>query len=96
MPENLGLQQRVRKKIEAALPGAKVVLRDFTGEGNHLEANVVWAGFEGMTPVQQHRRVYEALAGMVGGEAPVHALALKTWARAPAGLESPSPAEPQG
>lgn len=95
MPENLELQQLVRRKIEAALPGAGVHLRDFTGEGKHLEATVIWAGFEGMTPVQQHRRVYAALAGMVGGEAPVHALALKTWARAPAGPESPSPAGPQ-
>jgi stress-induced morphogen len=83
MPENIELQKLVRQKIEAAMPGAAVVLRDFTGEGNHLEASIVWAGFEGMTTLQQHRKVYEALAGMVGGEAPVHALALKTSVRDP-------------
>jgi stress-induced morphogen len=83
MPENFELQKLVRQKIEAVMPGAKVELRDFTGEGNHLEATVVWAGFEGLTTVQQHRKVYEALGGMVGGEAPVHALALRTSVRDP-------------
>ena len=44
----------------------------------------------GMTTIQQHRKVYEALQGMVGGDAPVHALTMKTWVTPPEGL-APSP-----
>ena len=89
MPENHHLQSEVKRKIETALPGARVYLRDFTGEGNHIEANVVWSGFEGMSALERHRKVYGALEGMVGGESPVHALALKTWVTTPDDLIGP-------
>ena len=88
---DMNLQNSVKAKIEAAMPGARVHLRDFTGEGNHLEANIIWSGFAGMTTLEQHRKVYAALEGMVGGEAPVHALALKTWIKEPDDREEPLP-----
>ncbi|MEE8112292.1 MAG: BolA/IbaG family iron-sulfur metabolism protein [Acidobacteriota bacterium] len=87
------LQEEVKRKIQTALPGAQVFLRDYTGEGNHFEAHIVWSGFEGMSQVQQHRKVYEALEGIVGGDAPVHALSMKTWVTAPEGLQIPPDAE---
>ncbi|MCZ6669907.1 MAG: BolA/IbaG family iron-sulfur metabolism protein [Acidobacteria bacterium] len=87
----MNLQEDVKAKIEAAMPGARVHLRDFTGEGNHLEANIIWSGFAGMTTLEQHRKVYAALEGMVGGESPVHALALKTWTQEPDKSEDPLP-----
>ena len=64
--------------IKAALPDAKVTIRDLGGDGNHYAAEVVSASFRGKTRVQQHKLVYDALKGNMGGE--LHALALQTSA----------------
>ena len=77
----------IKERIVTALPGAQVVLRDFTGTGDHLEAHIVWEGFGSLNRVQQHRKVYGALPGMVGGTAPIHALALKTYVTPPDGWD---------
>lgn len=42
--------------------------------GGHYRARIVSARFEGKSPVERHRLVYEALAGLVGGE--IHALSM--------------------
>ncbi len=84
--------QEVKMRVEKALPGAQVVIKDFTGTGDHLEANVIWGGFEGMSRLQQHRKIYEALDGLVGGGAPVHALSIKTWTTPPDEMGNPSEA----
>ena len=62
--------------IKAALPDAVVTVRDLAGDGDHYAAEVVSATFQGKTRVQQHKLVYDALQGKVGGA--LHALALKT------------------
>jgi len=67
--------EEVRRRIESALPGAKVRVGTFQGE-DHLEAIVEAPQFRGKTLVDQHRMVYAAVDGLLG-EA-VHALALKT------------------
>ena len=64
--------------IKAALPDAKVDIRDLAGDGDHYAATVVSATFKGKTRVQQHQIVYAALRGRMGGE--LHALALQTQA----------------
>jgi stress-induced morphogen len=64
--------------IRQALPDAKVVIRDLAGDGNHYAAEVVSASFRGKTRVQQHKLVYDALKGNMGGA--LHALALQTSA----------------
>ena len=64
--------------IKAALPDAKVEIRDLAGDGDHYAANVVSEAFRGKSRVQQHQLVYEALKGNMGGE--LHALALQTKA----------------
>ena len=64
--------------IKAALPDAKVEIRDLAGDGDHYAANVVSEAFRGKSRVQQHQLVYEALKGNMGGE--LHALALQTQA----------------
>ncbi|MHB8380960.1 MAG: BolA family protein [Candidatus Binataceae bacterium] len=66
----------VQDLIAAGIPGARVEVRDTTGGGDHFEAIVVSAAFEGKGLVQRHQVVYAAL-----GEAMrvrVHALTLKT------------------
>jgi acid stress-induced BolA-like protein IbaG/YrbA len=54
------------------------MVTDLTGGGDHLEAIVVSAIFEGKTKVKQHQLVYSALQNEFNSEA-IHALALKTY-----------------
>ncbi|PSF38002.1 BolA family transcriptional regulator [Aphanothece hegewaldii CCALA 016] len=64
--------------IQTQLPDAEVMVRDLTGGGDHLEAIVISAAFEGKTRVKQHQMVYGALQDAMASEA-IHALALKTF-----------------
>ncbi len=62
--------------IRAALPDSEVTITDLAGDGDHYAAHVVSAQFQGKTRVAQHKMVYEALGGRMGGE--LHALQLTT------------------
>lgn len=62
--------------IRAALPDAAVTITDLAGDGDHYAAHVVSAAFAGKTRVAQHKLVFDALGGRMGGE--LHALALTT------------------
>ena len=64
--------------IRAGLPEAEVTVEDLAGDGNHYRAHVVAPAFRGISRVQQHQMVYQALGGRMGGE--LHALALTTAA----------------
>jgi BolA protein len=57
------------------------------GEGSgHFRVRIASAAFEGKTRIQQHRMVYDALAGLMGQG--IHALAIEvTPARRPANTE---------
>jgi acid stress-induced BolA-like protein IbaG/YrbA len=68
----------VETMIKEKLPDAQVIVRDLTGGGDHLEAIVVSAEFEGKSRVKQHQLVYGALQEAMASEA-IHALALKTY-----------------
>ena len=62
--------------IEAALPGAEVELTDLAGDNDHWAAKVTAPQFAGKSRVQQHKLVYAALGGRMGGE--LHALQVST------------------
>lgn len=47
------------------------------GDGQHFEAVVVSAEFEGLNRVQRHQRVYQTLGDRMREE--VHALSIKTF-----------------
>jgi stress-induced morphogen len=64
-------------KIQAAIPDAKVEMRDLTGTEDHWEATVISKAFAGKSPIQRHRMVFDALAEEMKG--PIHALSLKAW-----------------
>jgi len=66
----------IKQRIEAAIPGAHAEVEDYTGGGDHFSVTVTAAAFEGLSRIQQHRRVYEVFGEEVGGA--IHALALKT------------------
>lgn len=68
----------LKARLEQALPGATVEIRDTTGTGDHFEARVVSPSFTGLSMVQQHQAVYAPLKDLLAtGE--LHALALKTY-----------------
>ena len=67
--------EEVKRRIEAALPGARVQVGTFSG-ADHFEARVEAPQFQGKSLVEQHRMVYAAVDDLLGGE--MHALALKT------------------
>ena len=62
--------------IKAALPDAQVTIRDLAGDGDHYAAEVLSPAFAGKSRVAQHKLVYDALGGRMGGE--LHALQLTT------------------
>ncbi|MFN3456843.1 MAG: BolA family protein [Novosphingobium sp.] len=66
----------IEAMIRAALPDADVEITDLAGDGNHYAARVVSPSFVGLTRVKQHKLVYDALGGRMGGE--LHALQLTT------------------
>jgi stress-induced morphogen len=68
----------IERLIKDALPDAKITIRDLAGDGDHYAAEVISTAFKGKTRIQQHKMVYDALKGRMGGE--LHALALQTSA----------------
>ena len=66
----------IQQMIASGIPGAHVEVRDYTGGGDHFEALVVSATFEGKSLVERHQAVYNALGDAM--RARVHALTLKT------------------
>ena len=62
--------------IRAALPDAEVTITDLAGDGDHYAAHVISASFAGKNRVAQHKAVYAALGGRMGGV--LHALQLTT------------------
>jgi stress-induced morphogen len=70
--------EEIEAMIIAAIPDARVEIRDLAGDGDHYAAKVESGSFAGMNRVRQHQAVYAALKGKMGGE--LHALQLETSA----------------
>ncbi len=66
----------IESLIQTALPDAQVTITDLAGDGDHYAAHVVSSAFVGKSRVAQHKLVYEALGGRMGGV--LHALQLTT------------------
>ncbi|MFO6428899.1 BolA/IbaG family iron-sulfur metabolism protein [Erythrobacter sp. W302b] len=66
----------IEAAILAALPGATVELRDLAGDDDHWAATVTAPQFAGLSRVAQHKLVYAAFGGRMGGE--LHALQVTT------------------
>lgn len=62
--------------IRAAIPDARVTITDLAGDGDHYAAHVTSASFAGKPRIAQHKAVFAALGGRMGGE--LHALQLTT------------------
>lgn len=68
--------EEIKQRIEAAIPGARAEVEDWTGGGDHFKATVTAQAFAGRSRIEQHRLVYNVFGAEIGG--PIHALSLKT------------------
>ena len=68
----------IERLIREGIPDAVVEITDLAGDGDHYSARVVSESFRGLPRFKQHKLVYDALGGRMGGE--LHALQLKTAA----------------
>lgn len=67
--------EAIAEKLRAALPDARIQLKDLTGTEDHWQAEIVSAAFAGLGLVARHRLVMAALAEEMKG--PIHALTLE-------------------
>ncbi|MEM9412825.1 MAG: BolA/IbaG family iron-sulfur metabolism protein [Planctomycetota bacterium] len=70
------LTEQIERIIRSSLPDATVTVSDPMNDGAHLEAVVISESFAGLSLVEQHRRVMNALKEEFAGD--LHALKLKT------------------
>ena len=68
----------IERRIVAAIPDARVEIRDLAGDGDHYAATVISEQFRGKTRVQQHQMVNAAFGTDLGTV--LHALAIQTRA----------------
>ena len=70
--------QPLRDLLEHAFPDAtELDVIDRTGGGDHFQVVVTSASLDGLSLVEQHRRVYEALAAPLA-DGTIHELRIKT------------------
>lgn len=69
--------ESIKSTILEAIPDATVYVADPNNDGEHFEAIVVSASFNGLMLVKQHQLVMKALKERFSTD--VHALALKTF-----------------
>lgn len=59
--------EEIMALIADSLPNARVEIEDLRGDGNHYAVTVESPSFAGMPLADQHRMVFAALQGRVGG-----------------------------
>jgi stress-induced morphogen len=69
--------QTLVKLLEAAFPGDEISVEDRTGGGDHFQVTVVSPRFAGLSLVEQHRLVYDALAAPLA-HGTIHELRITT------------------
>lgn len=70
--------EAIRALLEDAFPGAaELDVEDRTGMGDHFQVTVMSAEFDGLSLLDQHRRVNAALAAPLG-DGSIHELRIKT------------------
>ena len=67
----------IRELLERAFPGAELAVEDRTGTGDHFQVTVVSPEFDGVSLIDQHRRVNDVLAAPLA-DGSIHELRIKT------------------
>ena len=73
--------ETIRALLDEAFPDGSVDVLDRTGGGDHFQVTVQSESFDGLSLVEQHRLVYEALAAPLG-DGSIHELRIKTKGQA--------------
>ena len=68
----------IEKRIKAALPDARIELRDLAGDDNHWAATIISEQFRGKSRVQQHQMINAAFGADMGTT--LHSLSVQTKA----------------
>jgi stress-induced morphogen len=72
------VSERLEELLRRAFPEAsELVVLDRTGGGDHFQVTVASPRFHGLSLVEQHRLVYDALAEPLG-DGVIHELRIKT------------------
>ena len=70
--------ESIRALLERAFPdAAELAVEDRTGTGDHFQVTVVSSDFDGLSLLDQHRRVNDALAAPLG-DGSIHELRIRT------------------
>jgi stress-induced morphogen len=68
---------RIRGLLEQAFPSSDVDVEDRTGGGDHFQVTITSARFDGLSLLEQHRLVNQALADPLG-DGTIHELRIRT------------------
>ncbi|MGD2170263.1 MAG: BolA family protein [Chlamydiota bacterium] len=72
----MNLLETIKKRIEDKIENASIQILDPRNDGCHLEAIVVSEAFEGLTLVERHQMVMDAVKDLFSSQ--LHALSIKT------------------
>ncbi|MBC8405896.1 MAG: BolA/IbaG family iron-sulfur metabolism protein [Planctomycetes bacterium] len=69
----------IENLVQASLEGAVCTANDLTGTSDHWGLSIKWAGFDGLSLLEQHRKVLDLLRPhMDEGSGEIHAVQIKT------------------
>jgi stress-induced morphogen len=71
------VSEPLEQLLRDAFPGDDVSVEDRTGGGDHFQVRVTSARFDGLSLVEQHRLVYDALAAPLA-DGTIHELRIST------------------
>jgi stress-induced morphogen len=71
------MSARLDQLLREAFPGDEIAVEDRTGGGDHFQVTVSSGRFDGLSLVEQHRLVYDALAAPLA-DGTIHELRIKT------------------
>ncbi len=70
--------EAIRSLLVAGFPDAtEIAVEDRTGTGDHFQVTIVTADFDGLSLIDQHRRVNDVLAPSIA-DGSIHELRIKT------------------
>lgn len=67
------LKSDLEHRLKIAFPNGNIIIKDLMGDNDHYSVDIKCTSFEGLSRIQQHQRVYNALK-----ECDIHALSIKT------------------
>ena len=68
--------KEIEDLIKSKLPDAQIEIKDLKGDNNHYHAKIISTAFKGISKLNQHKMVYNAIGLHMGTT--LHALTLTT------------------